>query len=204
MKSLSTEAIIAMLDPDKQKELFYALQMIVPREPRDIRTRIGELETKYWDLVWMARKRPEDLLLPQVKNPFDEVNAKYPGELEKLQGEEGDWTHGFNSGMLACLRLLSSYALPHNFEGDECEPLDPSAPPVFPDGSLGVPMSMEDLNKLLREQYPDQVPEASKYVPSAESEEDDATFFSRDGQIDMAEGNFHGSILNLHMALLVN
>lgn len=88
--------------------------------------RLGDLEKKYFDLVWMARKNPKDLRDPNLKKIFNEVSAKYPGELKKLQGQEGDFTHGFNSGMLACVRLIDGYvaSLEDEFMNHEEEPAD--------------------------------------------------------------------------------
>lgn len=125
MKTLSTQCILTMLNPDQQKELFYALEMIIPKE--DLDQKLRQIKDKYFDLVWLARKHPEDLNIPGVKKAYDEVCAKYPGELEKLQDmDSGDWAHGFNSGMLACSRLLSAYCLPHNHQHDYEVPEDSS------------------------------------------------------------------------------
>ena len=67
-----------------------------------------ELEEKYCDLVWMARSQyvvtPEGVT---PRNVLDETIDKYPEEYKKLCGPDSEWHHGFNSGMLACLRLLS-------------------------------------------------------------------------------------------------
>lgn len=117
MKTLSTECILTMLNPEQQKELFYALEMIIPRE--DLTEKLGQIKDKYFDLVWLARKRPGDLKIPAVKAAHDKVRAKYPEEVEQLEDEDiGNWAHGFNSGMLACARLLSAYCLPHNYQHD--------------------------------------------------------------------------------------
>lgn len=67
----------------------------------------GELLNKYSDLVWLARKTEEDYENPIIKLQIDIVCNKYQTESENLEGEHGTWEHGFNSGMLACLRLVS-------------------------------------------------------------------------------------------------
>ena len=116
MKSLNTMAILAMLNEEQELELMSALEQKVKRE-KSIKGRIGEIMEKYLDLVWMARK--DDALMrarPDIRKIFNEKSAKYPGELEKLQSEEGDWRHGFNSGMLACSRLLNAYAIPYDYK----------------------------------------------------------------------------------------
>lgn len=65
-----------------------------------------ELANKYCELVWYARKRPEDRFNPACEKPIKEIEFKYPNEILTLQGVDGDWEHGFNSGMLAALRLI--------------------------------------------------------------------------------------------------
>jgi len=66
---------------------------------------IEQFYQKYFDLVWLARKSPEDFKIPVVKEHLDRITALYPLDVEGLQGDS-NWQHGFNSGMLACLRLL--------------------------------------------------------------------------------------------------
>jgi len=71
--------------------------------------RIVEMMEKYDALVWFARKHPEWLRDGHPSMPgMVEVKMKYKEEVEKLSGEVGDWTHGFNSGCLASLRLAVS------------------------------------------------------------------------------------------------
>lgn len=73
---------------------------------------LQEQAGKYWDLVWYARSdprcspdKPDDIragvFLGQTR-----IEATYPEEVESLSGEHSNWQHGFNSGMLACLRLI--------------------------------------------------------------------------------------------------
>ena len=118
MKSLNTMAILSMLNEEQELELLSALEKKVKRE-KSIDWRIKQIMDKYFDLVWMARK--DEALMrarPDIRKIFNETSAKYPGELQKLQSEEGDWTHGFNSGMLACSRLLAAYAMPYDYKKD--------------------------------------------------------------------------------------
>ena len=78
------------------------------------RAQLQELEQKFFDLVWYARKPPADD--PEwltwgldtrrtVLSLMMEIEGKYPEDVDALRGEEGDWHHGFNSGALAALRL---------------------------------------------------------------------------------------------------
>ncbi len=124
MKSLNTMAILAMLNEEQELELLSALENKVKRE-KSIGWRIGQIMDKYLDLVWMARK--DEALMrarPEIRVSFNKVAAKYPGELEKLQSEEGDWRHGFNSGMLACSRLLNAYAMPYDYKKEDDEDVE--------------------------------------------------------------------------------
>jgi hypothetical protein len=70
----------------------------------DIEAAVKEMEQKYFDLVWLARKRPEDR--PAAGEAVDRVCGLYPDEVDRLRGEHGDWEHGFNSGCLAAFRYV--------------------------------------------------------------------------------------------------
>ena len=75
----------------------------------EIITAVAEKEGKYYDLVCYARKTEEQYnTYPLVKELIDRLEQEFPTETEKLQGEDGDWTHGFNSGMLAGMRYVLS------------------------------------------------------------------------------------------------
>ena len=82
---------------------------------------VGDLITKYEDLVWYARKprdmhgkvtlevgrkampdTPEDILQGMVASAA-RIESMYPLEVASIN----DWTHGFNSGMLAALRMVA-------------------------------------------------------------------------------------------------
>jgi len=108
----TTQGILVLLSPEQQRDLYYTLEAKLQPTPDSVQTKIEELQEKYFDLVWLARSRTENHDIPNVKAAFDRTRVKYPGELEKLRGENGSWQHGFNSGMLACSRLLNAYALP--------------------------------------------------------------------------------------------
>lgn len=67
---------------------------------------------KYFSLVWLARADKELLLKTEVYEALAkirETEEKYPEEVENLDKCEDNWQHGFNSGMLACIRFLESY-----------------------------------------------------------------------------------------------
>jgi hypothetical protein len=67
---------------------------------------LQEKENKYFDLVWYARSRPENINIKGVKENKQRIETLYPNELNGLQSERGDWEHGFNSGMLAAFRYI--------------------------------------------------------------------------------------------------
>lgn len=64
-------------------------------------------QEKYEELVWYARSG-RNTHMPVVMNHRERVEGMYPKEIEDLSGDNGDWSHGFNSGMLAGMRLITS------------------------------------------------------------------------------------------------
>ena len=78
------------------------------------KTQLQELEEKFFDLVWYARKPPADdpewaTWCPDTRRTARahmlRIEGEYPEDVAALRGEDGDWHHGVNSGALACLRL---------------------------------------------------------------------------------------------------
>ena len=72
---------------------------------KSLRSDLKQREEYYFNLVSLARTRDDDppIRLTRIKRGLGVEN--YDKELSKLEGEEGDWNHGFNSGMLAATRL---------------------------------------------------------------------------------------------------
>lgn len=71
---------------------------------------------KYLDLVWFARSNPDKLIedeqyetVQSVLKSIQAIADKYPKEAAELCEDETSWQHGFNSGILAYSRFLSSY-----------------------------------------------------------------------------------------------
>jgi hypothetical protein len=64
---------------------------------------------KYFDLVWYARKDENKLLEEEryeILALIKKIEEKYPIEIKELNDYNlSDWSHGFNSGMLAASRL---------------------------------------------------------------------------------------------------
>jgi hypothetical protein len=66
-----------------------------------------EMENKYCDLVWYARKTNKDYeTIPAVAENMDRIGDEFPDEVEQICGDNGDWAHGFNSGCLAAFRMI--------------------------------------------------------------------------------------------------
>jgi hypothetical protein len=82
---------------------------------KEIGELVSQMEEKYFDLVWFAR-RSEDALLVLTEEgvePHKEAHAAvrkivslYPADIQELMQDEDNWQHGFNSGMLAGMRYV--------------------------------------------------------------------------------------------------
>jgi hypothetical protein len=71
-----------------------------------LKEHLSNLEDKYFDLVWYARSG-KNMHSSEVREKRLKVQSKYPIEITHLNNpKEGDWNHGFNSGMLAATRFL--------------------------------------------------------------------------------------------------
>jgi hypothetical protein len=70
----------------------------------DVIDKLVAMEQKYFDLVWLARSRPEDGG-PRRGRVRETIRTLYPDEVGELSGDNSDWQHGFHSGCLASLRL---------------------------------------------------------------------------------------------------
>ena len=74
------------------------------RMNKDVQDEIKNLEQKYFEMVWYAKRQPEDLKREAVKKIMEETEQKYQNEFSFPNGE--DWEHGFNSGCLAACRFV--------------------------------------------------------------------------------------------------
>ena len=61
-----------------------------------------QMQEKYFNLVWYTRSK----LSSVTAAPRKDVERKYPKEVSALRNGDDNWTHGFNSGMLAGMRLM--------------------------------------------------------------------------------------------------
>lgn len=67
---------------------------------------------KYFSLVWYARSDREKLMREEIYEGLKrmkEVEDEFPEDVKELIECDSNWQHGFNSGMLACIRFLESY-----------------------------------------------------------------------------------------------
>ena len=69
---------------------------------------ILQKQDKHVDLLWYARSSPKHIDIKGVAENKERIEKLYPNEVNELQSENGDWSHGFNSGMVACLRWIAT------------------------------------------------------------------------------------------------
>lgn len=84
---------------------------------KELREIVGQKHKKYNDLLWYARKHPEDINIPGVKQNMERIEQLYPEDIAALKGEDkfaddperhADWAHGFNSGCAAAFFYVST------------------------------------------------------------------------------------------------
>ena len=76
---------------------------------QEIISAVQEFEKKYFDLVWLARVKPEFFNEKNVKENIDRIKEEYPVEVENyINSDNRDWDFGFNSGMLAGMRYVAT------------------------------------------------------------------------------------------------
>ena len=69
---------------------------------------IVQKQDKYVDLLWYARSNPNHIDIKGVAENKERIEALYPNEVKELQSENGEWQHGFHSGMVAALRYITT------------------------------------------------------------------------------------------------
>lgn len=118
MKNIQTEETI------KQHEITHFAEKQT-KLPNELIEYLDMLENKYCDLVWYARKPTEGIgeiweendwykeldkeTVDAIRKAVKQISEQYPSETAGLNGQ-GNWQHGFNSGMLAFTRLLRDLA----------------------------------------------------------------------------------------------
>jgi len=110
----------------------------------EIDEEMSKKQSKYCDLVWLARtdgfNRHRNSSLYKIARKMAD---KHKEEFDKLCGENGDWYHGFNSGILALSRLvkdLSTLDPPDDYYDEENNYIEPKKS-----------LSLEDRRKEWRE-----------------------------------------------------
>ena len=73
----------------------------------DILKEVSSMHDKYESLVKYARVTPEQISEHKlIQELVNKVQSEYTKEANELSSEDGDWHHGFNSGMLAACRYV--------------------------------------------------------------------------------------------------
>lgn len=74
---------------------------------KEILNEISSMHDKYESLVKYARVRPEHIIEhKRVEQLMIRMEKEYPKEVSNICSKDGDWHHGFNSGMLAACRYI--------------------------------------------------------------------------------------------------
>jgi hypothetical protein len=77
----------------------------------EIIAEVQKFESKYFDLVWLARSSPKNDHIKGVVENRKRITELYSEEVKELLDEDaGEWNHGFNSGMLAGMRYVLGMA----------------------------------------------------------------------------------------------
>jgi hypothetical protein len=98
----------------------------------DVQDAIRDLEAKYESLVWYARSQPAtattywEKVPPEIRDGAFRAQMKveedHPDEITELRNCEDNWTHGFNSGVLAALRFVATAQYPFLIDDEEGTP----------------------------------------------------------------------------------
>jgi len=72
---------------------------------KETKSLLTDLEQKYFELVWYARSSSQE---DEIKQARRRVKAKYQKEVHELCSCTDNWVHGYNSGMLAGIRLIQT------------------------------------------------------------------------------------------------
>ena len=87
-----------------------------------VKEKAVEMETKYCNLVWYARKSEDNMKLPAVRAFALQLEEKFSEEISQLKSGNADFQHGFNSGCLAAYRHILSMMESSVEEADEMFP----------------------------------------------------------------------------------
>ena len=125
MDALRVVANVSINDVAAERDALRSELAEVKKALDAVQGKAAEDSQKYRELVWIARRNIDDVLA-DPEHPSHpgvvEIMAKHPLELRKLQGQDGDWQHGFNSGLLAASRMYMDLSIA--YEEDMAEDPD--------------------------------------------------------------------------------
>lgn len=123
VNSLTISALLNILTDEREKELLhhltgkhYGSNFLTNRE--ELENKFLEMLDKYGELSWAGSLQLEDLENPLTRQKYDQLKERYPRDMEKIEGPEGTWWRGFNTGILACCQLIHPFSLHPNFIGN--------------------------------------------------------------------------------------
>lgn len=67
---------------------------------------------KYHELVWLARTDEKELMKKEIYEglaAIKRIEKEFPEDVKELYECDSNWQHGFNSGVLAFARYISTY-----------------------------------------------------------------------------------------------
>ena len=134
MESKNIEALNVVLDVsinnviDENKKLKKEMEFY-KNIINEINDEMGSKTSKYFDLVWLARTNAfnynsNSSLYKAARKMAD----KHKEDFDNICGDNGNWYHGFNSGILALSRLvydLSTLDPPDDYYDDEGDYIEP-------------------------------------------------------------------------------
>jgi len=93
---------------------------------KDVEIRLHNKLEKYEKLVWYARSSSQDINIKLLRANVERLYEEETNDLCSM--EDGDWSHGFNSGMMAGLRyalgLMSRSKMENQMTEDDFPFLD--------------------------------------------------------------------------------
>jgi hypothetical protein len=104
------ETSISNLNQNKNASdelISYELSKDIEKRWKDAESVLIDTEKKYNRLVWYARSNKSFLLdneLYETLSLHHQTEKDYPDEVEALKSDD-NWSHGFNSGMMAGIRF---------------------------------------------------------------------------------------------------
>jgi len=128
IKKLKTkqEFLRALEKSKEQKDLLvsFPLDNDIKWRWQRAESKLLEYLEKYESLVWYARSDSAMLLEKEIYEGLaaqKRIEKAYPQDVHQLHNDNDNWTHGFNSGVLAAIRLTMGLMSKEFIEHDELE-----------------------------------------------------------------------------------